>query len=97
MKLFEVLKEKNLNQTVQGEAGERLKKIMEEAENMKREVEDKLTQIQGGTLLQYSVCSLFTVTTDTSTYCVLHCVSVCVTTCVCVVRSGGEDPAADQE
>uniref|UniRef100_A0A4W6C4H5 Laminin subunit beta-1 n=1 Tax=Lates calcarifer TaxID=8187 RepID=A0A4W6C4H5_LATCA len=56
MKLFEVLKEKNLNQTVQGEAGERLKKIMEEAENMKREVEDKLTQIQGGTLLQYSVC-----------------------------------------
>ncbi|XP_039988567.1 laminin subunit beta-4 [Xiphias gladius] len=47
VKLFEVLKQKNSNQTVQGEVGDRLKNIMEEAENMKRLVEDKLRQIQG--------------------------------------------------
>lgn len=49
VKLFEVLKQKNSNQTVQGEVGDRLKNIMEEAENMKRLVEDKLRQIQGST------------------------------------------------
>ncbi|XP_044050213.1 laminin subunit beta-4 [Siniperca chuatsi] len=46
MKLFELLKEKNLNRAVQGEAGERLKNITEEAEKMKRQVKDKLRQIQ---------------------------------------------------
>lgn len=46
MKLFELLKQKNLNQTVQGEAGELLKNITEEAEKMEKEVEDKLRQIQ---------------------------------------------------
>lgn len=47
MKLFELLKDKNLNRTVQGDAEERLKNIMEEAETMKKQMEDKLTQIQG--------------------------------------------------
>ncbi|XP_039664896.1 laminin subunit beta-4 [Perca fluviatilis] len=46
MKLFELLKQKNSNQTVQSEAGERLKNIVEEAEKMKKQVEDKLQQIQ---------------------------------------------------
>ncbi|TDH10018.1 hypothetical protein EPR50_G00093320 [Perca flavescens] len=46
MKLFELLKQKTSNQTVQSEAGERLKNIVEEAEKMKKQVEDKLQQIQ---------------------------------------------------
>lgn len=40
MKQFERLKQKNPNAAVQGEA--RLKNIMEEAEKMKRQMEDKL-------------------------------------------------------
>ncbi|XP_071318517.1 laminin subunit beta-4 isoform X2 [Trachinotus anak] len=47
MKLYEILKQESSNQTVQGEAEEQLKNIMEEAEDMKRQVEDKLRQIQG--------------------------------------------------
>ncbi|XP_047189486.1 laminin subunit beta-4 isoform X2 [Scophthalmus maximus] len=47
IKLFEGLNQRNSNQLVQSEAGERLKKIVEEAENMKRQVDDKLRQIQG--------------------------------------------------
>ncbi|XP_008292613.1 laminin subunit beta-4-like [Stegastes partitus] len=46
MKLFEVLKQKQLNQTVSGEAADQLKNIMKEAEDVQREVEDKLRQIQ---------------------------------------------------
>ncbi len=46
-KLFNVLKQKNVDQAAQGEAKERLKTIMEQAERMKRQVEDKLKQIQG--------------------------------------------------
>lgn len=49
IKLFEGLNQRNSNQLVQSEAGERLKKIVEEAENMKRQVDDKLRQIQGST------------------------------------------------
>lgn len=48
IKNFELLRQKNANQTIQGEAAERLKKIMEEATKMKKEVEDKLGKIQGG-------------------------------------------------
>ncbi|XP_023255175.1 laminin subunit beta-4-like [Seriola lalandi dorsalis] len=47
MKLFEVLKQRNSSQAVQGEAGELLKNITEEAEDMKRQMADKLIQIQG--------------------------------------------------
>lgn len=46
-KQFELLKQKNVNQTIQGEAGERMKNIVEQAEKIKRQVEDKLRQIQG--------------------------------------------------
>lgn len=46
-KLFEILKQKNKNQTVQDEAGKRLKSIVDEAEMLKRQVEDKLRRIQG--------------------------------------------------
>ncbi|XP_037624636.1 laminin subunit beta-4 [Sebastes umbrosus] len=46
MRQFELLKHKNLTQTDQGEAGKRLKTIMEEAEKMKSQMEDKLRQIQ---------------------------------------------------
>ncbi|XP_047453457.1 laminin subunit beta-4 isoform X2 [Mugil cephalus] len=45
-KLFEVLKQKHLNQTVDGEAADELKNTVKEAENMKRQVEDKFRQIQ---------------------------------------------------
>lgn len=48
IKNFELLRQKNANQTIQGEAAERLKKIVEEAKKMKKEVEDKLGKIQGG-------------------------------------------------
>lgn len=48
IKNFELLSQKNANQTVQGEAAERLKKIVEEATKMKKDVEDKLGKIQGG-------------------------------------------------
>lgn len=46
-KQFGLLKQKNVNQAIQGEAGERLQNIVEQAEKIKRQVEDKLTQIQG--------------------------------------------------
>ncbi|XP_051237149.1 laminin subunit beta-4 isoform X1 [Dicentrarchus labrax] len=46
MRLFEVLKQNKTSQEVHGEAGERLKKMMEEVETMKRQMEDKLRQIQ---------------------------------------------------
>ncbi|XP_019113332.2 laminin subunit beta-4 [Larimichthys crocea] len=46
MKQFEVLKQKNINHEDQGEAGERLTNIVEEVEKMKREMDDKLRQIQ---------------------------------------------------
>lgn len=45
--MFELLKQKNANQTDQAEAGKRLKDIVEQAEKMKREVQDKFTRIQG--------------------------------------------------
>lgn len=48
IKNFELLRQKNANQTIQGEAAERLEKIVEEATKMKKEVEDKLGKIQGG-------------------------------------------------
>uniref|UniRef100_A0A668SLK7 Laminin, beta 4 n=1 Tax=Oreochromis aureus TaxID=47969 RepID=A0A668SLK7_OREAU len=46
---FEVLKQKQQNQEVEGQAAGRLKNIMMEAEDMKRQVEDKLQQIRGQT------------------------------------------------
>ncbi|KAG7233023.1 hypothetical protein INR49_007538 [Caranx melampygus] len=46
MKLFEILKQEKSSQTAQGETEERLRSIMEEAEDIKRRVEDKLWQIQ---------------------------------------------------
>ncbi|KAM6926955.1 laminin subunit beta-4 [Lycodopsis pacificus] len=46
MKLFELLNQKKSNQTVEDEAGERLRKMMEEAEKIKEQVEDKLLQLQ---------------------------------------------------
>lgn len=49
MKQFELLKQRNTNHTVQGDAAERLKNIMEEAEKMKTQIDDKLRQIQGNT------------------------------------------------
>lgn len=58
MKQFEVLKQKKWNQTFQGEAVERLKKIVDEVENMKRQVDDKLRQILGSTVTFIcSICS----------------------------------------
>lgn len=47
MKQFDVLKQKKWNQRFQGEAAERLKNIMDEVENMKKQVDDKLSQILG--------------------------------------------------
>ncbi|XP_042370350.1 laminin subunit beta-4-like isoform X2 [Plectropomus leopardus] len=46
MKLFELLRQKNSNQTTQDEAAQRLTTIRDEAETMRRHVEDKLRQIQ---------------------------------------------------
>lgn len=49
MKQFDVLKQKKLNQRFQGDAAERLKNIMCEVENMKKQVDEKLSQILGST------------------------------------------------
>lgn len=49
IKVFELLKQKNTNQADQAEAGKRLKDIVEQADKMKKEVQDKFTQIQGST------------------------------------------------
>ncbi|KAM9352424.1 laminin subunit beta-4 [Symphorus nematophorus] len=46
MKLFKVLKQKDSSQAGRGDAGERLKNIKGEAENMKKQMDDKLTQIE---------------------------------------------------
>uniref|UniRef100_A0A3Q4B398 Laminin subunit beta 4 n=1 Tax=Mola mola TaxID=94237 RepID=A0A3Q4B398_MOLML len=46
-KLFELLKQKNANQTVHDEAKERLKSIVEQVEEMKKQLENKLKQIEG--------------------------------------------------
>ncbi|XP_061578256.1 laminin subunit beta-4 [Cololabis saira] len=47
VKQFEDLNQKYLNQTLdQGDAAERIKKILKEAEDIKRQVEDKLRQLQ---------------------------------------------------
>ncbi|XP_069572970.1 laminin subunit beta-4 isoform X2 [Brachyistius frenatus] len=46
LKLFEVLKQKKVNQTAESEAADQLKSIMKEAEDVKRRVEDKLQWIQ---------------------------------------------------
>ncbi|CAJ1055766.1 laminin subunit beta-4 [Xyrichtys novacula] len=46
LKLFELLKEKNSSAEGQSETGERLKKILDEADAMKKQTEDKLSQIQ---------------------------------------------------
>lgn len=45
--LYEELKQKNSSQTVQEEAGKRLKNIKDEVDRMKRAMEDKDKQIQG--------------------------------------------------
>ncbi|KAM6937856.1 laminin subunit beta-4 [Xenentodon cancila] len=47
---FEDLQQKYLNHTVQGEAADRLKNILKEAEDTKRRVEDKLKQLQASVL-----------------------------------------------
>ncbi|MEQ2253223.1 hypothetical protein ILYODFUR_029996 [Ilyodon furcidens] len=44
---FQLLKQKRLNQTLEDEAADRLKKILKEAEGMQRQMEDRLQQIQG--------------------------------------------------
>lgn len=54
-KLFEDLKQKNASQTIQDEAGKRLKSVVDEVERMKRGMEDKLRQIQGTPLLHKHV------------------------------------------
>lgn len=46
-RLFEDLKQKNSSQTIQDEAGKRLKNITDEVEKMKQAIEDKQRQIQG--------------------------------------------------
>lgn len=51
IKQFELLKQKNGNQTVQGEAEERLRNIVEQAKKMKSQVEDKFRQVQGSTFI----------------------------------------------
>lgn len=46
-RLFEDLKQRNSSQSVQEQAGERLKNIVDEVEKMRRAMEDKHRQIQG--------------------------------------------------
>lgn len=50
-RLFEELKQRNSSQTVQDEAGKRLRNITEEVEKMKIAMEDKDRQIRGRPLL----------------------------------------------
>lgn len=52
--LFEDLKRKNSSQSVQEEAGRRLKNIKDEVEKMKTAMEDKDRQIQGSAPLSKS-------------------------------------------
>lgn len=52
--LYEDLKQKNSSQTVQEEAGKRLKNIKDEVDRMKRAMEDKDKQIQGSPPFQFT-------------------------------------------
>lgn len=45
--LYENLKQNNSSQTIQEEAGKRLKNIIDEVDSMKRAMEDKDKKIQG--------------------------------------------------
>lgn len=46
-KLFELLKQKKANQTSQSEAEKQLKDIVAEVEKLKKQMQDKLREIQG--------------------------------------------------
>lgn len=46
-KMLEELQRRNASQTIQDEAGQRLKSVVDEVEKMKRGMEDKLRQIEG--------------------------------------------------
>lgn len=106
IKLFELLKQKNEDQTAQGEAGKRLKDIVEQAEKMKSEVEDKHTRIQG------SIKALFVLHYHHDSYsgnrrsnqCKLcYSSSMCNSTewcrslCILCLRTGGQDTSTHQE
>lgn len=45
--MFEELQQRDAGQTIQDEAGRRLRGVVEEVEKMRRGMEDKLRQIQG--------------------------------------------------
>ncbi|XP_058502469.1 laminin subunit beta-4 isoform X2 [Solea solea] len=47
MKMFQLLKQKNSTQALHGEAGERVKNIIKEAEDVNRQVQDKFVQLRG--------------------------------------------------
>lgn len=49
---FQLLQQKNAGQAAQNQASELLKRIMEEAMKMKKEVEDKLRKTEGEGLLR---------------------------------------------
>lgn len=46
-RMFGELQQRNASQSVEGEAGRRLKEVVDEVEKMRRGMEDKLRQIQG--------------------------------------------------
>ena len=56
MMLFDVLKQKHLNQTVQDEPADRLRNILKEAKDIKRQVENKLRLLQGCTITFICKC-----------------------------------------
>lgn len=56
--LYENLKQNNSSQTIQEEAGKRLKNIIAEVDSMKRAMEDKDKKIQGSPpVLIHACCS----------------------------------------
>uniref|UniRef100_A0A3P8X1D7 Laminin subunit beta 4 n=1 Tax=Cynoglossus semilaevis TaxID=244447 RepID=A0A3P8X1D7_CYNSE len=81
--LFEVLKLKNSTGVVPGEAEERVRKIKEEAENMRKLVEDKLVQIQGKTFLSRTDRWVWSTAV------------ICTTCTTWVCRSGPQGQGAD--
>lgn len=76
-RMFEDLRQQNASQTIQGEAGRRLKDVVDEVERMKRGMEDKLRQIQGTPPRPPRQCGSNVAAEPTSLLC---------------SRTGGQDP-----
>lgn len=58
---FELLKQKHLNKTLEDQATDRLQEILKEIEDMQRQMEDRLQQIEGYNHQTKSCCRIINV------------------------------------